>query len=236
MSTHKAPIPVTRRHELREDKVVTAYSRLMTFFEDNRTLVFWAIGAVVLLLVIGAGYNLYQGKRETQAQTALAPAVRAYERGEYQKALDGEESSLGLIAASERYAGTDAGNLAAYYAGDALFRQGKFDEALPYFGRFDKENNVLGAAAYAAEAAILENKGEYARAAERYEQAAAAFASDFMTPQNLLSAGRSYERAGLFDRARAAYEHIRESYPESGIARDIDYYLARTDAQEQAAE
>jgi tetratricopeptide (TPR) repeat protein len=231
MATNKAPARVSRRHELREDQVITFYSRLAIFFEDNRTLVFGVIGAVVLLVILGAGYSLFQEKKEDQAQTALAAAVRAYERGDYQLALDGEESgAAGLLEVAREYGGTDAGNLATFYAGDALYRQGKFAEALPLFEDFDKGDSVLGAAAYAAEAAIYENTGDYARAAERYERAASGFATDFTTPQYLLNAGRNYASAGNFAKARTMYERIESEYPESAPAREIEYYTARLDA------
>ncbi len=231
MATHKAPTRVSRRHELREDQVITFYSRLALFFDENRTLVFGVVGAVVVLLILGAGYSLFKEKKESQAQTALAAAVRAYERGDYQLALDGTESgAAGLLEVAREYGGTDAGNLASYYAGDALYRQGKFAEALPHFEDFDKGDTVLGAAAYAAEAAIYENTGDFARAAERYERASTVFATDFTTPQYLLNAGRSYERAGNFAKARTMYERIKADYPESAPAREIDYYTARLDA------
>ncbi|MEZ4700888.1 MAG: tetratricopeptide repeat protein [Rhodothermales bacterium] len=231
MATHKAPQRITRRHELREDKVITFYSRVWTFFDENRTLVFGVVGVIVLLFIIGAGFSLYQDKKADQAQTAMAAAVRAYERADYQTALDGDESNAGLLDVARQYGGTPAGNLAAYYAGDALYRQGKFEEALAYFDDFDKRDNVLGAAAYAAEAAIYENTGDFARAGERYERAASTFATDFTTPQYLLSAGRAYEKAANFSKARAMYQRISDDFPESTEAREIEYYLARVDVE-----
>ncbi len=231
MATNKAPARVSRRHELREDQVITFYSRLAIFFEDNRKLVFAVIGAVVVLVILGAGYNLFQEKKEDQAQTALAAAVRTYERGDYQLALDGAASGVaGLLEVARTFSGTDAGNLASYYAGDALYRLGKYAEALPYFEDFDKDNSILGSAAYAAEAAILENTGDHARAAERYERAASVFVTDFTTPQYLLNAGRNYASAGNFAKARSMYERIESDYPESAPAREIAYYTARLDA------
>ncbi len=231
MATYKAPKRASRRNELREDTVITFYSKMMFFFEENRTLVFGIAGALVLLLIIGAGYGLYKDKREDQAQARLAGAVRAYERGEFQAALAGTEAYAGLEDIAGQYGNTNAGNLALYYAGDAYYRQGQFEEALTFFERFDKDDDALGSAAYAAEAAILENMGEFARAAERYQQAARVFETDFATPQYLLNAGRNFEMAGNFTQARALYERVEQEYPESAQAREIEYFLARVNVK-----
>ena len=64
MSTYKAPKRKNRRQELREDKVVTFYTQFLDFFEENRGVVFGALGAVVLLIIMGFGYGIFKDHKE----------------------------------------------------------------------------------------------------------------------------------------------------------------------------
>ena len=232
MSTYKAPTRKSRRQELREDKVVTLYSRFIEYFEENRNVVFGVLGAVILLLIMGFGYGLFKDRQEDQAQDALARAVRMYEAGQWREALDGADGVTGLLEVADRYGGSKAGNLALFYTADAYFKLGEVDQALTYFQRFDHDNDALGAGAYAGEAAIHESKGDYLEAAQSYMQAATIFESDFTSARYLELAGRNFEKAGQFDEAREAYETIKDTYPESTQAGNVDMFLARVNILE----
>lgn len=218
---------MTRRQELREDKVVTLYSRSMEYFEENRNVVFAILGGLVLIVIMGFGYGFFKDQQENQAQQALARAVRLYEAEDFRTALDGNDSVTGLLEVADKYSGTKAGNLARYYAADAYYGLGELENALTYFQQFDHSADALGAGAFAAEAAINEDMGNHDRAAGLYEDAALIFESDFTSARYLESAGRNYELAGNFDEAREMYEMIREDYPDSEQAQEVDLYLAR---------
>ncbi len=234
MSTLNAPTKISKRHEMRQDTVVTFYARAWEYVDRNRTLAIGVLAGLVLLAVGIVGYFLYQGVQGEKAQGLLAQALAVYDEGNYRLALDGDENTIGLLEVADEYGGSDAGNLAHFYAGDALYRLGEYDEALDHFEDFDIESNVVGAGAYAAMAAIYENKEEYERAGDLYRRAASVFPNELTSPQYLLQAGRAYETAGEYDDARDAYESIREDYPESELISGLDFYLARIDAKEKA--
>ena len=192
MSTYKAPKRMSRRQELREDKVVTAYSRFMEYFDENRNVVFGILGGLVLLVIMGFGYGFFKDQQESQAQAELSRAVRLYEADNWRGALDGTESTTGFLEVVDKFGGTKAGNLAVYYAADAFLNLNEHEEALKMFNRFDHNADALGAGAYAAEAAIYEDQGEFDKAADRYKDAAMIFESDFTSARYLESAGRNY--------------------------------------------
>lgn len=213
------------------DRLVTFYARAWGFFDRNKNLVYGALGALVLLVLLAAGYIYYQNTQQEAALEQLGGVVATYEAGDYRAALDGTGDQAGLVQIADEYGSTRAGNLAHFYAGDAFYQLGEYDEALQHFQAFDKEEDVLGASAIAAEAAIYENQGSFQQAGERYERAATFFESDVTSPQYLLSAGRAYEAAGAFDAALAAYRAIGEDYPESPLADQADRYIARAEAK-----
>ncbi|MEM8484082.1 MAG: tetratricopeptide repeat protein [Bacteroidota bacterium] len=232
MATYKAPKRKNRRTELREDKVVTFYTQFLEFFEGNRNLVFGILGGIVLLIIMGFGYGIFKDRQEDQAQEALAGAVRLYEESNWQAALDGSDGVKGLLDVAGDFGSSKAGNLALYYAADAYFKLGDNESALKYFRQFDNGGDALGAGAYAGEAAILESNGDFSAAGDRYKDAAEAYNSEFTSARYLQNAGRNYEQAGAFDKARAVYQTIKEDFPDSAQASDVDMFMARVDLKE----
>ena len=230
MSTLNPPKKISRRHELRQDQVVTAYARAWNFADKNRALIWGAVGALVLVVALVVAYVFYQQAQEAEAQEALATPIRLYEAESYREALDGLDGQMGLLAVADEYGGTDAGNLARFYAADALYHLGEYDQALEYFQAFDKDDPYLGASALAGEAAVYENQEDFARAGRLYEEAAERFESELTTPRYLLSAGRAYEQAGDYAAAEAAYEALQEDFPDAPAAQNVDAYLARVAA------
>lgn len=227
MSTLTPTRKVSRRHELREDKVVTFYARALGFVDKNRPLVYGALAAIAIILVVLFGYSYLQANRNAEALIEMTEAVSRYESGDYAAAIDGDMSFPGLIEIIEDYGSTQAGNLARFYAADALFRTGQYDRALEYFQAFDKESNYLGASALAGEAAILEDRDEHSGAAGLYMQAAEIFESDVTSPDYFVKAGRAYENAGDSEAARRAYEKLLNDYSTTAEGQNADFYLAR---------
>lgn len=220
----------TKRHELREDQVVTFYARAWDYFDKNRTVVYGAVAAVVLVVVGIVAYVVWQGQRAERAQELLGRIVGQYEAGRFREALDGAEGVPGLLAIADDYGSTDAGNLAHFYAADALFQLGEYDQALEHFEAFDAGENFIGASAIAGRAAVYETREDYARAAGLYREAALHFENELTSPGYLIQAGQNYELAGNFSAARQAYQTIRDRFPESAQAGTVDLYLARVDA------
>lgn len=234
MSALNPPKSISRKHELREDKVVTFYARAWEFFDRNRKLVYGAIGVLVLIVAASIAYVLYQNQQGAEAEQHLARIVSLYEEGSYREALDGTADRLGLLEIAEDYSGTQAGNLAHFYAADALYQLGEFDRALTHFRAFDKSEDFIGASALAGQAAVHENRGEYAEAGELYEKAATLYENPLSTPRYLVDAGRAYELAGMYDEAMEVYETVRAEYPDSDPAGNIEIFIARAAAKQQS--
>ena len=230
MSTLNPTRKVSRRHELREDTVVTAYARALGYFENNRSVVFGAAAVILLIATLIVGLSWNQGRQNEKALSEMAVAVQHFESGDFQAALDGDASFTGLVEIADRYGSTDSGNLANYYAGDAFFRVGDLDQALEYFEAFSKDANYLGASAFAGEASIHELKGDPAKAGDLFARAARVFESDITSPMFLESAARAYVAAGNTKKAIDAYESIQEDFPASSQAQNVAFLLAQLEA------
>lgn len=227
MSTLTPTRKVSRRHELREDKVITFSSRLLEYFDANRTAAYAIFGGIILIVALGLYYTYDQTSKNTLATSEMAEAVSRYEAGKYAVALDGDITFKGLIEIIEQYGRTDAGNLARFYAADAYFKEANYDQALSLFEDFKKDANYLGASALAGEASIHEIRGDFEKAASLYLRAAGLFSSPVISPDYLLRAGRTFEKAGDKKSALKAYESVKKDYSQTPEARDIDFFIGR---------
>jgi len=230
MSTLNPTRKVSRRHELRQDTVVTFYARALGFFENNKNLTYGIAGGIVLAVLLILGWNWNQGNRNETALSEMAEAVRQYEAGSFQASLDGDISFNGLLDISDRFGGTVSGNLATFYAADALFRVGDLDRSLEYFESYSKSDDYIGASAFAGEAAIYELREDNDRAGDLYTRAANAFESEITSPMYLDRAARAYAAAGSNSKAIAVLETIRDDYPDSQAAQNVEFQLAQFEA------
>jgi tetratricopeptide (TPR) repeat protein len=234
MSALNAPKKISKKQEYREDAVVTVYARAWDYADKNRGVIYGAIAGLVALVILLVGVVIWHGRQADQAQEHLGAIVTEFEAGNLREALDGTpDGRIGLLEIADRYGRTNAGNMARFYAGDALFRLGEYDQALQHFQDFRKGDNIIGASGYAGEASVYEQRGEHTRAAERFRRAADKYDNELTSPQYLLRAGQNYELAGDFRQARAQYEAIVERYPDTPAAANVDFYLARMDARQQ---
>jgi tetratricopeptide (TPR) repeat protein len=232
----KPPKQVSRRQELREDTVVTAYARTMTMAEKYKgALIAAGVGIVVIFLGV-LGYTYYLSNQSDLADEALGAVLPLYEAGQYQEALDGTADTPGLLEIADEYGATDAGNIAQFYAASALFELGRYDEAEEYFDAFDGDGDLLEASAIAGEAAVAEQRGEHDEAGELYREAARTFESAATAPAYYFDAARNFEAAGDYDAARAAYDEVEEEYPDAPQAANVPAYIARLEAMSAAVE
>jgi hypothetical protein len=95
MSTLKPPKSISRRQELREDRVVTAYARAYQYIDENRTLIYGIIGAIVAVILLLVAWSWYQSRQAEAAQEHLGRILHVYERGDFRQALDGIRRKAG---------------------------------------------------------------------------------------------------------------------------------------------
>jgi tetratricopeptide (TPR) repeat protein len=233
MSALKTPEKTSRRQELRRNWLVQLYAQAILFYEDHRQLVH-GLGVGLLALVLAVpGYTYYQQQQTKQANEMLGKILPVYEQGNYDQALNGAGQRAGLLTIADEYGGTSPGNLATFYAANALYEKGEYDRALTYFQRFERGSDFIGASAYAAEASIYESRGNMQKAAEHYEQAAAQYQNKLTAPRYLIEAGQAYEEAGSYAAAETVYQRVKDEYPDADQAEEVDRYLARVKARQE---
>ncbi len=189
------------------------------------------IGAVVAIILFAIGSTLYNqyvaAPAEKEAAEALFAAQALFDEGKFQEALDGDGANLGLIAVTEEYSGTASGNLANAYAGLALAQLGRYQDAIPYLGDFDGDDQMVGPAVKGALGNCYAQTGDSDKAINCFLDAANSAKNNTISAYYLLQAGILYEQAGKASKALDLYEEIKNDYPTSIQAMDIDRYINR---------
>lgn len=205
------------KEELQSDPLIENYNKAANFFNENRTTILAIVISVIVVVGALVGYNYYAANQEQQAQQLLAIAEGYYSEGDYDKAINGDtfELTYGFLAIANDYSGTEAGNLAIYYAAVSSFKLGNIEDALGYLSRYDAPSGILGVGPVSFNAKLLLANGNAEKAAETFVKAANWDVNDTTTPYNLYQAAEAYFEAGNLDKAQELSERIIEEYPSS---------------------
>jgi len=195
----------------------TLVGKTGSFFKSkkNQNLVL-GIGAVLALAIAGVfGYTYYIESQNEAAQNDMFQATFYFESDSLNLALNGDGNNYGFLEIIDEYGGTEAANLASYYAGVSYLKQGQYDAAVDYLSDFSSSDFLVQARAYALIGDAYMEQENFQQAADYYEQAANYKPNEFFTPQYLVKAGLAYEAIGDYATAAESYSQIVEEYPES---------------------
>lgn len=210
--------------ELKENIEVTV-SKTDKFYNENKKTI-W--GVLIAILVIGLGVLAY-GKfiytpKCEEAMAAAYPAEMNFQKGEYELALNGDGNVPGFAQIIEDY-GTKSGKAVYLYAGICELQLGNFEGAIDYLGKYNAKDPILAARAKACQGDAYVGLEKYDEAVKCFE-AAAATADNTFAAAYLLKAGLTYEKLGNKANALAAYKKIKDNYPQSLEAYEIDRYIS----------
>jgi len=206
-----------KKEDLEQDILIEYSSRFMYYYENNKATVLGGGIAIVLVVGLIIGYFVYSAQQEDEAQNLLGIAEEQFMRGNYQTALlgDEEEFTIGFEQIADNYSGTNAGNLAKYYAAVSEYELGNYEEALSRIQEFNVPSGIVGVSPISLHAILLAELNRYEEAAEMYVRAAEWNENSTTTPLNLLEAAEAYREAGNETEALKIVNRISEEYPNS---------------------
>ena len=196
------------------------------------------VGVVVIALAAVAyfGYNkmVVDPKENTaaedmfQSQQYFEQAVNAPTASDslYNLALNGGEGKLGFLGIIENNSGTDAANLAHYYAGTSYLNIGKYKEAVDQLEQFSSKDEVLNAMAKGATGDAFAQLKDNKSALEFYDKASKAITNELITPRYLFKAGQTALALNQKEDALKYFKEIKEKYSTSQEGATIDAYVA----------
>lgn len=207
------------------------------FFEENKKQL-TIIGIVLLVLVGGYfGYTqLYLKPLEQEAQSKLAQAQRAFSNDSLRLATEGNAGQMGFLDIAAEYSATKAGNLANYYAGVSYLHLGEYKNAIRLLDEFESDDPILAVLATGAIGDAFMELDQPGEALEYYDQASEASDNAYVVPFFLKKAGVTAELQKEYERSLVYFRRIKNEYPESKQAADIDKYIGRIIGKQQGGE
>ena len=200
----------------------------------NQKIIIGLVAAVALFTI---GYLAYQrfiaAPQQEEAANEMFVAQQNFQKATdgvasdslYKLSLNGSEGKFGFLKIADEYSGTDAGNLANYYAGIAYLNTGKYTEAIDYLNKFKSDDIVLGALAKGAIGDAYSQKNQPKEALENYLKAAESNKNDFTTPRFLLKAGKTALTLGNKSDALKYFTDIKENYEATPEAASVDVLI-----------
>ena len=197
------------------------------WIEDNANLISWIVAGIAVVVMAVIAINQYVIKpKALEASNENAKAVVYFMAGDFDKALQGDDAEcIGFEAIADEYRLYQQGKLAALYAGICYFEKGEYESAAEYLKKFDADDVNIDPAAHQLLGDAYVELGEYGKAAKAFE-AAAKSGNEVIAPMSLKKAGIVYLHEGQNAKALKAFKAIKENYPSSSEAQDIDKYIA----------
>lgn len=216
-----------KKEEQNLENVQEALNTTSVWIEANQNKLTWAITAIVVVVLGVIALNTYVLKPQAaEASNENAKAVVYFAQGNYEVALNGNDAEcIGFEAIANEYKCSQPGKLAALYAGICYYQLGDYAAAAEYLAKFSaKDLNIEPAAAQLLGDAYVQME-DYAKAAKAFT-AAAKSGNELIAPMSLKKLGFVQMELGNNAAAKKAFETIKNDYPASAEAQDIEKYIA----------
>ncbi|WP_108868741.1 tetratricopeptide repeat protein [Aquimarina aquimarini] len=207
----------------------------------NQKYILGAVGLVALVILGYLGFQKFiQEPKEQEAANEMFTAQQYFDNAVngnskisdslYNLALNGGEGKYGFLEIIENYGGTSAANRANYYAGFSYLNMNKYKEAIDYLGDFKGEDDMLGPLAIGGIGDAFSQLDQPEEALGYYEKAANAKSNELVTPRFLLKAAITAISLDKPEVAVPFLERIKEEFPKSVEANQVDVHLGKAQA------
>ena len=209
------------------EEVNEALTTTGQWIEKHSKVLSWSILAIVVVVCGLIALNQYVWKpKALQASNENAKAVVYFQQGDYEKALNGDDAEcIGFEQIADSYKTYQTGKLAALYAGICYYELGEYEEAAKYLKKFSAKDLTIDPAASQLLGDVYVELNEYDKAVKAFESAAKS-GNDLIAPMSLKKAGFVYLEQGNKHAAKKAFERVKEEYPASVEAQDIEKYIS----------
>lgn len=215
--------------EQNEEKKITEMgevtSKTQQFFEKNLKAIIIAIIAILVIVFAIFGIHKMQSNRNSKANEAAFAAEQYFAQGDYNTALNGNESHDGLLQIIDRYGNTKVGQRAKYEAGICYLNMGQFEDAIKYLKSYKGKDKITRVEAVICQGDAELELGNNKEAVSLYEKAAGMSDNFITTPCALWKAGMVYMMDGNKDKALECFKKVKTNYPESTEYATIDKYI-----------
>jgi tetratricopeptide (TPR) repeat protein len=205
------------------------------WIEKNSKPLFYSLIVVVVIFLAFLGYNKYIVEpNQLEASNELAFPRRHFDEAAVAGSaidsllnlgLEGADGKYGFLDIAESFSGTDAGNLANYYAGVSYLQMKQYEKGIEFLSKFNSDDEMLGPVSLGAIGDAFSDINQPEDALEYYEKAANKKSNEFTTPLFLYKAGHTAMSLKEYDKAAQLFTQIKEKYSKSDQGIDIDKFI-----------
>lgn len=210
-------------------------SKSEQWIEKNSKVLFSALVSIVVIFLAFLGYNKYITEpNELEASNELAFPRKYFDEAAtagsgidslLNLGLEGADGRYGFLDIAESFKGTDAGNLANYYAGVSYLQLKDYENAIAYLSKFDSDDEMLGPVSLGAIGDAFSDIDQQKDALEYYEKAANKRNNEFTTPLFLYKAGQTAMLLEDYSKAEELFTKIKKSYSKSDQGKDVEKFI-----------
>ncbi len=207
--------------------VEQALTSTEAFIEKYQKQILIAVGVVVLVvLAILAFRSFYLRPQEITAEKELYQAENYFNVDSFEVALNGNFEFIGFKEIASKYGLTASGNVASAYAGICYYKLGDYQNAIKHLSQYDGKDDYLSATTIGLIGDSYVELKDINKAISYFEKAAN-LDNQVTAPIYLKKAALAYESVNKPDKAEKCLTSIKEKYPQSIEASDIDKYIER---------
>lgn len=214
-------------------------SKTEEWVAKNQKYIFIIVGIATVIVLGYLGFSKFiQEPKESEAMNDMFKAQQYFDQAVngtekdslFTLALNGGEGKFGMLDIIEEYKGTNAANLANYYAGMAYLNMQDYQNAITYLSNFSSDDETLGPIAKGGIGDAFVQLNQPEDALDYYVKAAKMQINNYTTPMYLYKAGNIAMQLGLNDKALQYFTRIKEEFPNAADATIIDVFIGKAQA------
>ena len=215
-------------------------SQTQQWVERNQNKILGLV-AIISIIVIGvfAYSKLIKEPKESSAfnkmyfaQKKFDEAVLINNDSMYNIALNGDDLNMGMLQIIDEFGGTNAANLAHYYSGIMYLKMNDYPNSIKYLSEFSSDDILLSSLATGSIGDAFAELNQFDDAFDYYIKASKSN-NNYSSPMYLFKAGLVAMRLNKFNRAEEYFSIIKQDYPNSTEAKNIDAFISKAVASNQ---
>lgn len=211
--------------------VAESIDKAESYIHDNKKSLGIIGGALVAVVLAYFGYTQFIVKpQEENAQQEMFMAEQYFGQDSVALAINGDGSYPGFQEIIDNYSSAPSGNLANYYLGMSLLKKGDYEKAIEALKNYDAEDDITGALALGGIASAHLELNQLDESLNFFKKAADWDDNNFTRPLFMMRQAFVYEKKNDYQSAIDIYNQIKNDFPFSSEARDIEKYIGRAEA------
>ena len=215
-------------------------SQTQQWVERNQNKILGLVAVISIIVICVFTYSkLIKEPKESNAFNKMYFAQKKFDEAVlinndslYNIALNGDDLNMGMLQIIDEFGGTSAANLAKYYSGIMYLKMNDYPNSIKYLSDFSSDDILLSSLATGSIGDAFSELNQFDDALDYYVKASKSN-NNYSSPMYLFKAGTIAMKLNKFKKAEEYFSIIKQDYPNSAEAKNIDAYISKSVASNQ---